>query len=154
MLLIELGSLEELEAVAYIESLSFGSDVGHAGSWTKESFEQDLQLSWSRLLIARLNGEVVAFCNYWVVADEIQILNVATHPAHRRKGIARQLLEFIIQLAPQQSIATLTLEVRKGNVSAQALYYKLGFLKVGERPRYYNDNQEDAVLMTLIVDNG
>ena len=145
MLVIAFGTQRELEAVTYIESLSFGS------GWTRESFEQDLQLSWSRLVVAWLGEELVAFCNYWVVADEVQILNVATHPAHRRRGIARQLLVYIIEQAAQQQIASLTLEVRKGNYAAQALYESLGFLKVGERPRYYSDNQEAAVLMTKMM---
>jgi [ribosomal protein S18]-alanine N-acetyltransferase len=151
MLVITVGTRQELEAVASIESLSFGAGASHAGRWTKESFEQDLQLSWSRLVIARLGEEIVAFCNYWVVADEIQILNVATHPTYRRQGVAQQLLVHIIEEAMQQKLASLTLEVRKGNDPAQALYQKLGFIKVGERSKYYSDNQEAAVLMTLTL---
>jgi [ribosomal protein S18]-alanine N-acetyltransferase len=151
MLVIALGTQQELEAVAHIEALAFGTNNTHTGRWTRESFAQDLQLSWSRLLVARLGEEIVAFCNYWVVADEIQILNVATHPTHRRQGVAQQLLGHIIAQAAQQQVNSLTLEVRKGNDSAQALYEKLGFRKVGERPKYYSDNQESAVLMTLTL---
>ena len=155
MLVIAVGTRLELDAVAHIEALSFGSGLLnkplHAGGWTRESFEQDLQLSWSRLMVARLEDKIVAFCNYWVVVDELQILNIATHPTYRRQGVASQLLVHIIEQAAQQKLQSLTLEVRKGNHSAQALYHKLGFLRVGERPKYYSDNQEAAVLMTLAL---
>jgi ribosomal-protein-alanine N-acetyltransferase len=137
---------EDFDIIAEIEALSMGS------GWSKEAFQQDAELTWSHLLVATIDDEVVAFCNYWIVVDEVQILNVATHPAHRRKGIAQQILEEIISTSRTKKVASLTLEVRKGNHSAQALYVKLGFQKVGERRRYYIDNQEDAVLMTLLLE--
>jgi ribosomal-protein-alanine N-acetyltransferase len=139
---------DELDLVAEIESLSMGS------GWTREAFVQDFALSWSRLYVACIDDEVVAFCNYWIVVDEVQILNVATHPAHRRRGLAERLLQQIIADALSQRLASLTLEVRKSNLSAQSLYQKLGFQKVGERPRYYIDNQEAAILMTLLLYDG
>lgn len=143
MLVFSFGGVEELDAVAQIEASSFRS------GWTREALWQDLQLSWSRLLVGRVFGEIVVFCNYWVVGDEIQILNVATHPAHRRRGYAAELLRYLI--GSSGDISSLTLEVRRSNEAARALYARLGFETVGVRQKYYTDNQEDAILMTLSV---
>ena len=99
--------------------------------------------------MAKRNNEVVAFCHYWLVVDEIQVMNIATHPTHRRRGLAQALL--IHLLREEREVASLTLEVRKSNEAAQSLYEKMGFRKVGARSKYYSDNQEDAVLMTLTL---
>jgi ribosomal-protein-alanine N-acetyltransferase len=92
-------------------------------------------------------GGVIGFCNYWLVADELHILNVAVHPDERRNGHAARLLQHILDEASRNKTRVVSLEVRVSNLAAQALYRKFGFRKVGTRPRYYADNGEDALLM-------
>jgi ribosomal-protein-alanine N-acetyltransferase len=117
---------------------------------SKESLLQELQLSWSRIVVGLVENKVVAFCNYWIVSDEIQILYIATHLKNRRNGYAKQLLTFIIQNRPEE-VSLFTLEVRHSNSSAQSLYKSLGFTNVGLRKKYYKD-KEDAVLMNLVIE--
>ena len=73
------------------------------------------------------------------------LMNIAVDPALRRQGIARTLLEQMIQRAGRDR--EYTLEVRTSNTPAIALYESFGFRSAGTRPRYYRDNGEDAVIM-------
>jgi [ribosomal protein S18]-alanine N-acetyltransferase len=129
--------------VMAIEKLSFPTP------WARQAFSDELDRPWARLEVLRqgANGSVVGFCNYWLVADELHILNVAIHPDERRHGHATRLLEHILSEALRNKTRVVSLEVRASNQAAQALYRKFGFRKVGTRPRYYADNGEDAVLM-------
>jgi ribosomal-protein-alanine N-acetyltransferase len=71
------------------------------------------------------------------------------HPEYRRRGIARRLLAETLIAMSEKGARSATLEVRRSNLAAQDLYRKFGFKVVGLRPRYYRDNNEDALLMTL-----
>lgn len=134
---------EDLDRVLAIEVLV------HTAPWPRRIFEDELVHEFAHLDLMRVNGQIVAFINYWVVHDELQLLNLATHPAAQRRGHAAGLLDHLIAIGHQQKSRCVALEVRKSNVAAQALYRKFGFVGVGIRPRYYQDNQEDAVQMIL-----
>lgn len=136
---------DDLDAVMEIERLSY------ATPWVRQAFAEELARPWARLEILRevASGRVVAFCNYWLVVDELQILNIAVHPEARRHGYASCLLRHVLSQAEAEKVRVVSLEVRVSNHAAQALYRKYGFRDVGTRPRYYADNSEDAVLMDL-----
>jgi ribosomal-protein-alanine N-acetyltransferase len=73
------------------------------------------------------------------------LMNIAVDPSHRRHGVARTLVEQMIERGgPEQQY---TLEVRTSNAPAIALYERFGFLAAGTRPRYYRDTGEDALIM-------
>jgi len=135
----------DLDAVEEIERLSFPAP------WSRQAFTDELARPWARLEILRHAGigRVVAFSNYWMVADELQILNVAVHPDERRRGHAGRFLRHIVEEARRARVRVLSLEVRISNQAAVALYRKLGFREVGVRPKYYADSGEDALLMDL-----
>ena len=77
------------------------------------------------------------------------VLNVATHPAHRRRGLARRLLRHVDDVARAEGCRYITLEVRRSNHGAIRLYRKYGFRPVGIRPNYYVEDNEDAIVMLL-----
>jgi ribosomal-protein-alanine N-acetyltransferase len=80
------------------------------------------------------------------VADEAEILTLATAPALRRQGVARQLLAAALDWARVQGARTVFLEVSEANVPARALYAAAGFVGCGRRPRYYTDGSDALVL--------
>ena len=84
------------------------------------------------------------------VADEAEILTVATAPALRRRGIARQLLAGALDWLRDRGVRTVFLEVSERNASARALYAAAGFSPCGRRPRYYTDGS-DALVLRLSV---
>jgi len=97
---------------------------------------------------------IVGFAGFWVMAGEAHITSIAVREKHRRKGIGELLLGRVIDMAIEMNAEMVTLEVRASNTSAQKLYEKYGFKKVGERRRYYLDRgpdgetREDALIMT------
>ena len=97
--------------------------------------------------MAKTATKVVGYVGMWVILDEGHITNLAVDPAYRRKGIGRALLEHLITEGKKRGVRFLTLEVRSSNLVAQQLYRKLGFYEAGVRPGYYQDNQEDAIIM-------
>ena len=84
---------------------------------------------------------------YWLVHDEVHILNVAVAPEERRKGVARMLMGETEKRAHQASAALMTLEVRRSNQAALDLYREFDYRAVGVRPNYYVDEGEDAIVM-------
>jgi ribosomal-protein-alanine N-acetyltransferase len=82
------------------------------------------------------------------MVDDAHIVAIAVRESYRRRGIGETLLAEAIDLAMRNFQETVTLEVRRSNTAAQALYEKYRFLKVGVRKRYYSDNHEDAIIMT------
>ena len=121
--------------------------------WSRAIFARELTYEWGHLigLFDRVAERLVAYVNYWLVYDDVHILNVAVHAERRREGHGRALVEHVLSFATAHRCATVTLEVRRSNLAAQALYKSFGFSQVGIRPRYYMENGEDALLMTLVL---
>lgn len=135
----------DLDAIMEIDRLSF------ATPWTRQAYRDELDRPWARLEVLRegAGGQVIGFCDYWLVADELHLLNIAVHPALRQQGCASRLVQHVVAVAGEHAVRVILLEVRVSNHAARALYRKLGFAEVGTRPNYYADNREDAVLMDL-----
>jgi [ribosomal protein S18]-alanine N-acetyltransferase len=91
---------------------------------------------------------ILGYGGFWKMVDEAHISTIAVAPEYRRQGIGELLIVTMIDSAQQVGAHLVTLEVRKSNENAQALYRKYGFEIVGERKRYYSDNGEDAWIMT------
>ena len=92
---------------------------------------------------------IVGFIGVWMLPDEAHIVTVAVRDGYRRQGLGELLLIAAVDLAQAQRQPLVTLEVRVSNDSAVALYEKYGFERVGLRPRYYSDNHEDALVLTV-----
>ena len=121
--------------------------------WTRQEFEKELRRDYSVLRVLRPSVEepVCAFANYWHIGDELQLMNVATLPELQRRGHGRALLYDLLQNARERHVTLVTLEVRRSNTAARALYSNLGFRELGVRQRYYSDNGEDAIVMHLTL---
>ncbi len=139
----------DLPAVLAIESQS------HVTPWTEKIFLEELEREWARLMVVEeFSGvfnqqRVVAFCNYWLVADELHLLNICCATEHRRQGHAQHLMHHMIETARQRTCRLITLEVRTSNHAAIAMYHRLAFENAGIRPGYYADTKEDAQVMLL-----
>jgi ribosomal-protein-alanine N-acetyltransferase len=96
----------------------------------------------------RTKEYVVGFAGLWALLNEVHIIAVAVRNNYRRMGIGEGLLISTIEMASQLNANVITLEVRASNEIAQALYKKYGFRIVSSRPKYYSDNDEDAILMS------
>ena len=103
----------------------------------------------TKTLTPTLLTKAAGFLSVWEVCGEVSINNIAVSENYRRKGIARALLQKM--LSDLSGADSVTLEVRKSNAAAIALYESFGFERVGERRGFYEKPTEDALLMTKIL---
>jgi ribosomal-protein-alanine N-acetyltransferase len=136
-------TLDDLEQVIAIDQVSFSLP------WPVRSFAFECENPISRCWVAELDGRVVAMLVAWLIVDDVHIATIATHPDFRKQGIGKKLLTHGLRSAKEEGALTSFLEVREGNLAAQEMYRKFGYVESGRRENYYNDNGEDAILMTL-----
>ena len=137
-------TIDDIPTVVELDKISFSLP------WPERSFRFELTDNpASRCWVVEVDARVVGMLVAWLFVDEAHIATIATHPDYRRQGIARRLLAHTLQSAMREGAQSSFLEVRESNSSAQAMYRKFGYVEVGRRKRYYKDNDEDAILMTL-----
>ena len=140
---VEPMGIGDLDAVQDIERRSFRTP------WPAHAYRTELETNrLATYLVARLNGRVVGYGGMWVMVDEAHITTFAVDPDHRRQRIGERLLLALLDVAMARHAHEATLEVRLSNLPARRLYEKYGFRPVGLRPRYYSDDNEDALIMT------
>ncbi|MEO1271448.1 MAG: ribosomal protein S18-alanine N-acetyltransferase [Myxococcota bacterium] len=138
----------DLDDVVEIDRLSYPK------SWTRGLFERELRCTWSRITVAAKQpaDRPHAHAVYWIVHDELHLLNIAVHPQARGHGLARALMHHMLAVCAQNQLVSMTLEVRVSNAPAIGLYRAFGFTTIGHREGYYADNKEDALVMGLMLE--
>jgi|SoiMetStandDraft_2_1073263.scaffolds.fasta_scaffold172325_2 [ribosomal protein S18]-alanine N-acetyltransferase len=137
-------TLEDVPGVIDLDQKSFSLP------WPERSFRFELTAnSASRSWVADLDGKIVGMIVVWLIIDEAHVATLATHPDFRRRGIAKKLLAHALRHLMDDGARSSFLEVRESNIAAQEMYRKFGYEASGRRPRYYKDNDEDAILMNL-----
>lgn len=111
---------------------------------------REIALPW--VLREAPNADPAAFLLAWSVADELHLLDMGTHPAARRKGHARALLDELLRVARAERKRLILLEVRRSNLPAIALYESVGFGTMNVRRGYYSDTGEDALEMRITLE--
>lgn len=116
--------------------------------WPLSAFEFEMRDNpVARYVMAEESGRLIGFAGAHMIMEEGHITNVVVAESARGKGIGKALMLALMQYAANLGVRYLTLEVRASNTPAITLYRSLGFMKVGIRAKYYEDNQEDALLM-------
>ena len=123
--------------------------------WTKEQLQSQLKDERHEFLAALdPEGKLLGYVGMIFVLDEGYISNVAVEPECRLQGVGDALIDALLARCEKHALAFVTLEVREGNLPAQALYAKHGFVPVGRRKGYYERPKEDAILMTKSWNRG
>jgi ribosomal-protein-alanine N-acetyltransferase len=135
---------KDIEQIMDIESAIFGEY-----HWTPQSFISEIENDLGNYFVAIENNSsrIVGYGGFWLIFDEAHITTIAVIPTHRNKGLGEILLQKMIEIGYAKNAKWFTLEVRSSNISAQNLYYKYGFKSLGLRKKYYQDNDEDALIM-------
>ena len=116
--------------------------------WSRSSFEEELAENLlARYIVATENGVVVGYAGTWLVINEAHVTNVAVSSQRRQNGIGRLLMESLMELARENGMESMTLEVRVSNEAARNLYRQLGFVEAGIRKNYYSETKEDALIL-------
>ena len=136
-------SVDDLAAVQEIERESFTTP------WPPHAYRAELETNrMAHYIVARHGDRIVGFAGVWLMVDEAHITTFAVRKTWRRQGVGERLLIALLALAEARGAREATLEVRPSNHPARRLYEKYGFAPVGVRPRYYSDDNEDALIMT------
>ncbi len=133
----------DIPAIAVLENLCFSAP------WSENALSDTLHSPYGKLFCAELDGQIIAYGGAYLLGDDADITNIATHPDHRRRGAAAAILKTLIAYANEHGVGALHLEVRASNAPATALYERFGFAVDGIRKNYYKNPTENAVLMTL-----
>jgi ribosomal-protein-alanine N-acetyltransferase len=148
---IEPATADLLPDILAIEEACFSAP------WTRKMLEAELSGNpFAHFFLARQAKaaeteveSIVGYLCYWIVFEEVRLMNLAVIESMRHKGIARSLVMAALQTGLSQSAHRAVLEVRVSNEAAKALYHTLGFHDLAVRPKYYNNPIEDALLMEL-----
>lgn len=144
---VEFMKLKDLDAVMQVETECFSTP------WSRYTFTCELQDNEiSHYIVAKCGEEVVGYAGMWIIVGEAHVTNVGVRLNFRGEGIGELLMRTLMVIAKDHGATRMTLEARKSNYVAQNLYTKLGFEPVGIRPKYYIDNNEDAVIMWVDFD--
>lgn len=166
---IRVATAEDIDAMTELDATCFSAP------WSRASFEAELttnQLAWylvaeellpeCEVAIGEIPeggllpededkrvGLIIGYAGLWAIEDEGHITNVAVHPDYRRMHLGHILVEMLIDQTRQEGLKRFTLEVRVSNAAAIGLYEQFGFVSAGLRKGYYEDNNEDAMIMWL-----
>lgn len=131
---------EHTAQITQIEALCFSAP------WSEKSIQSELTNPLSLWLVALDGQKVAGYVGSQSVLGEADMMNLAVLSEYRRSGVATQLVDRLIESLRANGVYSLSLEVRASNEAGVALYNKLGFMKVGCRPRYYSNPKEDALI--------
>jgi [ribosomal protein S18]-alanine N-acetyltransferase len=120
--------------------------------WTADHFRHELTNPVASLVGCDVDNSLSGYICYWLIAGEMEILNVAVDPLYQRRGIAGILIENAFHHCQSKGLDSAWLEVRAGNKAAIGLYEQFGFVVNGQRQRYYRDG-EDALLMMRMFEH-
>jgi len=135
---------EDLPLVSNLDKLCF------AEPWPERAFAYELTTDYSICLVAvDENDLAIGAIVVWVIVDEAHVATIAVHPDQQQGGIGTCLLAHSLLKAYERGARSSLLEVRQSNLTARKLYERFGYQTMGFRKNYYQDNQEDALLLTL-----
>ena len=135
--------LTDLDEICEVEAKAYGEH-----HWSKDAFINEYENNLAKYYIARDDKKnLLGYLGAWMIIDEAHITTLAISPEHKRKGVAQTLMNCFIEDCYKNMVKYITLEVRVSNEPAISLYKKFGFNSLGTRKSYYQDNNEDALIM-------
>ncbi|QAT39274.1 ribosomal protein S18-alanine N-acetyltransferase [Clostridium sp. JN-9] len=135
-------TIKDIDEILNISRLSFKTP------WSRESLIKELtDNSFARYVVAKKDGLILGYGGLWIIVDEAHVTNIAVHPEYRGTGIGNMLMDAMIDICKLELVIGITLEVRASNIAAKNLYKKFGFIQEGMRKGYYEDNNEDALIL-------
>jgi len=137
----------DLDEIMEIELSSF------TAPWTRKTYEELAPLDSVDIWVAKIHDELVGYLLIQYVGDEMELHDFAVKDGWRRRGIGMMIMNHMLEEVRAHGTQAIYLLVRPSNMAARNLYEGMGFATVGVRPKYYQDDREDALLMRLELDS-
>jgi len=134
-------SCEDLADVVAIER------EAHPRAWSEENFLSEMRRPCAYAFVAHHKHRLLGYLIFWMICDEVHLLNLSIHPDFRGRGMGKKLMTFLIDFAHRSGAKWIGSEVRRSNRAALALYRSFGFREHGVRKGYYQDTHEDGILL-------
>ncbi len=141
-LMLRLLTVGDLAAVVALDQAALG------GWWSAQQYAEELAKASTLFVGFSQASHLLSMAAAWLICDEAHIVVLAVHPQHRRQGLGRRTLHYLLHQLPP-SIRHATLEVRAQNTIALHLYQSLGFQILGRRRHYYQQPDDDALILWL-----
>lgn len=138
---------QDIRRVHEIEQTSFSSP------WSFNALRSELTNKVAYYSVIEVDESIVGYAGMWILYDEAHITNIAIDKPNRGCGYSRRLMLHMLEIAKRLGAEKMTLEVRRSNEVAKALYSSLGFHQNGVRRGYYADTKEDALILWVDIDN-
>ena len=137
-------TVNDAHAVSELEAAVFAG-ANHE-PWSEQTFCDDVAQAGHVWWVAHDRGTIIGYAGGTIVADELQVSNVAVAEGHRREGLAARLLSRVAYDAQMLGATCSLLEVEVGNTAAERLYERLGYAEVGVRPNYYGQGHDARIM--------
>ena len=138
-------STADIESILAIEQKAFTQPWGRRSMMAELTHEQAINFT-AKAKHREVVDVIIGYAISRLIIDELHLLRVAVTPQWQRCGVASELIDRCLRVARKSGAFAVFLEVRSSNRPAQALYRKLGFQQYAERPRYYIDSSESALI--------
>ncbi|WP_203136266.1 ribosomal protein S18-alanine N-acetyltransferase [Microbacterium sp. JZ31] len=147
--MIRPATLDDLDQIMALERASFPTDA-----WSEAMMREELAAAHSSYIVDELAGRVAGYAGLRALpgSRDADVQTIAVAASSRGRGRGRTLLQTLLEEASSRRVREVFLEVRADNPVAQALYASEGFTELGRRPRYYQPDDVDAVVMRLDLD--
>jgi len=136
-------TLNDLDEIYSLEEIIYPNH-----HWSKEDYEKELtnKLAYYKCAV-NSDNKITGHLGFWHLFEEAHLVTIEVLPEFRGQKIASALMINLIEECYKLMIKYITLEVREGNIAAVSLYKKFGFTTIGMRKKYYQDNDENALIM-------
>ncbi|MGP6170830.1 ribosomal protein S18-alanine N-acetyltransferase [Microbacterium sp. A204] len=143
---IRLATPADLDAIMAIENASFPTEA-----WSSEAMAAELATDYSHYIVDEEDGGVIGYAGLRSIRGnaDADIQTIALIDARRGEGRGRAMLRTLLAEASARGAREVFLEVRADNPAAEALYLSEGFEEIGRRPRYYQPDDVDAIVMKV-----
>ena len=139
-------------AESYIKEIAELEKECFSEPWSEDSLKDELTNETARFYVLRDNEKLLGYIGANNICGEVYITNVAVSSDYRGKGYGKRLVNHLLKQSKLEKALFVTLEVRKSNANAIALYEKCGFKKIGERKNFYSKPTEDALIYTYYLE--
>ncbi len=135
--------MEDIPTIMIMEKELFST------AWEEEMFIEEIEKQYA--FVMEIKDNIIGYICGWKLLDELNITNIAVATDFQRKGLGKELVQFLISKLMDEKCFKFFLELRESNLAAKLLYENIGFRMIGLRKNYYHSPQENALVMGVKI---